>query len=132
MNTALDANTIGEAQKIIANEITLVDRNGKPRIRLVVEDDGTAAVKFLDGEERLRMALYLKEPNVEDDDYLFAEGSDNDAGLIVTGRGSGASIRLGISYDGLFGRRARLEVTEGPGYGRKRHRFPALPPNVGD
>ena len=132
MTTDVATNTATEPQKIIANEITLVDRNGKPRIRMAVEEDGTAAVKFLDGDQRLCMVLYLKEPDPDDEDYTFNEGSDNDAGLIVTGRRSGASIRVGISDDGLFGRRARLEIVEGQGWGKKRNRFPPLPPNVSD
>ena len=132
MTTDVATNTATEPQKIIANEITLVDRNGKPRIRMAVEDDGTAAVKFLDGDNRLRMVLYLKEPDADDEDYVFNEGSDNEAGLIVTGRRSGGSIRVGISDDGLVGKRARLEIVEGQGWGKKRHRFPELPPNVSD
>lgn len=125
-------NTVTEPQKITANEITIVDRKGNPRIRMLVEEDGTAAVEFLDRDERLRMALYLKEPDVDDDDYLIEADSDNDAGLLVTGRLTGASIRLGISNDGFFGRRPRLEIAEGPGWGKRRHRFPSLPPNVSD
>lgn len=132
MTTVKDTDTATEPQKITANEITIVDRKGKPRIRMLVEDDGTAAVEFLDRDERLRMALYLKEPDVDDEDYLMEEGSDNDSGLLVTGRLSKASIRLGISDDGFFGRRARLEIAEGPGWGSRRHRFPSRPPNVSD
>jgi len=132
MTTSKDTNTATEPQKITANEITIVDRKGNPRIRMLVEEDGTAAVEFLDRDERLRMALYLKEPDVDDDDYLIEADSDNDAGLLVTGRLTGASIRLGISNDGFFGRRPRLEIAEGPGWGKRRHRFPSLPPNVSD
>lgn len=132
MNTAKDIDTAAEPQKITANEITLVDRHGKPRIHMSVEDDGTAAVKFLDGEEHLRMAIYLKEPNLDDEDLLTDSGSDNDAGLIVTGRQSRAMIRLGISGDGLYGKRARLEINEGSSWSKKRHRFPAIPPHLSD
>ena len=132
MTTAQGTDTATEPQRITANEITLVDRNGKPRIRMVVEDDGTAAVEFLDKHERLRMALYLKEPDLDNDDYVIEADSDNDAGLLVTGRLSGAAIRLGISHDGFFGKRARLEIAEGPGWGQRRHRFPTRPPNVSD
>lgn len=132
MTTAKDTDTVTEPQKITANELTIVDRKGKPRIRMLVEDDGTAAVEFLDRDQRLRMALYLKEPDLDDEDYLMEEGSDNDSGLLVTGRLSKASIRLGISDDGFFGRRARMEIAEGPGRGKTRHRFPSRPPNVSD
>lgn len=132
MIAAKDTDTATEPQKITASEITIVDRKGNPRIRMLVEEDGTAAVEFLDRDKRLRMALYLKEPDVDGDDYLIEAGSDNDAGLLVTGRLSGASIRLGISNDGFFGRRPRLEIAEGPGWGKRRHRFPSLPPNVSD
>ena len=132
MITAKDTDTATEPQKITASEITIVDRKGKPRIRMLVEEDGTAAVEFLDRDERLRMALYLKERDVDDEDYLLETGSDNDSGLLVTGRLSGAAIRLGISDDGFFGRRARLEIAEGPGWGKKRHRFPSLPPKISD
>jgi hypothetical protein len=132
MITAKDTGTATEPQKITANEITIVDRKGKPRIRMLVEEDGTAAVEFLDRDERLRMALYLKERDVDDEDYLLETGSDNDSGLLVTGRLSGAAIRLGISDDAFFGKRARLEIAEGPRRGKRRHRFPALPPNISD
>ena len=132
MTTVKDIDTDTEPQKITANEITIVDRKGKPRIRMLVEEDGTAAVEFLDRTERLRMALYLKEVDVDDEDYLFEEGSDNDSGLMVTGRRSGAAIRLGISEDAFFGKRPRLEITEGPGWGKTRHRFPPRPPNGSD
>ena len=121
-----------EPQKIIASEITIVGSNGKPRIRMSVDDDGTAAVQFLDGEGRLRMALYLREPDPDDEDTFFESGSDNDSGLLVTGRQSGASIRLGISDDTLFGKRARLEIVEGRALGKRRHRFPVLPPHSSD
>jgi len=132
MTAKAEINPETNLQKITATEITIVDGKGKPRIRLAVEEDGTAAVKFLDGNERLCMALYLKEHDADDDDYPFEEGSDNDSGLVVTGRRSGAAIRLGISEDGLFGKRPRLEITEGVGYGRPRHRFPPRPPNSSD
>jgi len=132
MITGNDTDTATEPQKITASELTIVDRKGKPRIRMHVEEDGTAAVQFLDRDERLRMALYLKEHDVDDEAYLLDEGSDNEAGLVVTGRLSKASIRLGISYDGLFGKRPHLEITEGPGWGRKRHRFPPRPPGSSD
>lgn len=132
MITAKDTDTATEPQKITANEITIVDRKGKPRIRMLVEEDGTAAVEFLDRDERLRMALYLKERDVDDEDYLLETGSDNDSGLLVTGRLSGAAIRLGISDDAFFGKRARLEIAEGPQWGKRRHRFPSLPPNISD
>jgi len=132
MITGNDTDTVTEPQKIIANELTIVDRKGKPRIRMVVEEDGTAAVKFLDGNERLRMALYLKEPNGDDETCLVEADADNDAGLLVTGRLSNASIRLGISNDGFFGRRPHIEIVEGPGWGSKRHRFPSRPPGVSD
>lgn len=132
MISAKDSDTVTQPQKITANEITIVDRKGKPRIRMLVEEDGTAAVEFLDRDERLRMALYLKEPGVDDEDYVIEADSDNDSGLLVTGRLSGAAIRLGISGDGFFGRRPRLEIAEGPGWGKRRHRFPTLPPNVSD
>jgi hypothetical protein len=130
MTTAVDATS--EAQTLTATEITLVDRNGKPRIRLGVDDDGTAAVKFFDRDEKLRMALYLKEPGLNDEDCLTETGSDNDSGLLVVGRRSGASVALGITEDGLFGKRPRLEIVEGTGWGKKRHRFPPRPPNVND
>ena len=132
MTTTIDTDTVTEPQKITASEITIVDRKGKPRIRMLVEEDGTAAVEFLDRDERLRMALYLKEPDEDCDDYIIDSGSDNDLGLVLTGRLSKASIRLGISNDGFFGKRARLEITEGLGWGGRRHRFPSLPPNVSD
>jgi len=125
-----DQNT--EPERIVASELIIVDRKGKPRIRMLVEEDGTAAVEFLDRDERLRMALYLKEPDVDDEDYVIEAHSDNDSGLLVTGRLSGAAIRLGISDDRFFGRRPRLEIAEGPGWGKRRHRFPSLPPNVSD
>lgn len=132
MTTATDTKAVTEPQKITASEITIVDRKGKPRIRMLVEEDGTAAVEFLDRNERLRMALYLKEHDADDEDGILEAGSDNDAGLVITGRLSKASIRLGISDDGFFGKRARLEITEGLGWGGRKHRFPSLPPNVSD
>ena len=132
MITANDTDTETEPQKITATQLTIVDRKGKPRIRMLVDEDGTAAVEFLDRDQRLRMALYLKEPDVDDEAYLLEEGSDNEAGLVVTGRLSKASIRLGISYDGLFGKRPHLEIVEGPGWGRRRHRFPSRPPGASD
>lgn len=132
MNSTLDSDTVTEPQTITARAINLVDRNGLLRISLTVEDDGTAAVKFLDRDQHLRMILYLKEPDSNDDACFLDEGSDNDAGLIVAGRQSGNSIRLGISDDGFFGKRARLEIVEGRSWGKGRHRFPALPPNVSD
>src|ERR1044071_2262605 len=121
-----------ETRKVVATEITIVDRNGKPRIRLHVDEDGAAAVKFFDRDEKLRMALYLKEPGFDDEDCLTETGSDNDSGLLVVGRRSGASVALGITEDGLFGKRPRLEIVEGTGWGKKRHRFPPRPPNVND
>ena len=127
-----EINSHSEPQKITASEITIVDRKGKPRIRMAVDTDGTAAVEFLDGNERLRMALYLKEYDIDDEDFLFEEGSDNDSGLLVTGRKSGATIRLGICEDGLFGKRPRLEITEGAGWGKTRHRVPPRPPGSSD
>ena len=121
-----------EPTTITANEISIVDRNGKPRIRMLVEDDGTAAVEFFDGENRLRMALYLKEPDPDDETAMFESASDNDAGLVVTGRQSGASIMIGITDDRLYGKRARLEILEGRAWGKGRHRFPTLPPSTSD
>ena len=58
-------------QRIIANEITIVDRHGRPRMRLAVDDDGTAAVKFYDNGDHLRVALFLKQPENDDEDSLF-------------------------------------------------------------
>ena len=132
MISVSDNSTATQPQRITASEIVIVDRDGKPRIRMSVDDDGTAAVKFLDREERLHMALYLTERNSDDEDYLFESGSDNDSGLLVAGRQSGATIRLGISDDGFFGKRARLEITEGRASVKRRHRFPVLPPRSSD
>lgn len=122
-----------ELQKIVASEITIVDSNGKPRMRLLVDEDNTAAVQFFDKTEQLRMALYLREPVGDDVDLLCDEpGSDNEAGLIVTARQSHAALRLGVLEDGLFGKRPHLEIVEGLGYSKRRHRFPPRPPNVSD
>jgi len=132
MTNETDAQVATEPQEITASKITIVDRMGKPRIRLLVDEDGAAAAQFLDGDGHLRMALYLKERNVDDEGYLMDAASDNEAGLLITGRLSGAAIKLGISDDAFFGKRPRLEVTEGTGWSKRRHRFPSLPPNVSD
>ena len=118
-----------ELPQIITREITIVDSRGKRRMRLAVDEDGTAAVKFFDRDEQLRMALYLKGPE-EDAEELLME--DREAALIITEGASGRAVVLGITTDGLSGPRPRLEITEGAGFGRQRHRFPARPPTVDD
>ena len=131
-----DARAAVEPQRIVASEITLVDRRGRPRIRMVADEDGTAAVKFYDTDDQLRMALYLKEPEADDEtdgvdnaDLIIAECAE--AGLIMTERFAG-SIRLGIYNDGLFGRRPHLEIAQGAGTTKRVHLFPSRPPYVDD
>lgn len=103
----------GEPQSIVAREITIVDPEGKPRIRMQVEGDGTPVIKFLDQDEQLRMALYVKP----------AEGT----GLLITDPNHSATIRLEVGEDGLTGHHGRLEIAEGPTHPRKIHRFPPRP-----
>ena len=127
MSTATDTSTATEPQKIVASEITIVDRTGKPRIRLGVDEDGTAAVKFYNANEQLRMILYLKQP-YDDDGVTMSEHGE--VGLIMIERSD--AIRLGIMEDGLFQRSPRLQIVQGVG-GRKRFQvFPPRPPNVSD
>ncbi|HSB11039.1 MAG TPA: hypothetical protein VLM38_16240 [Blastocatellia bacterium] len=113
-----------EPQEIIASEIKIVDRKGKLRMRLAVDEDGTAAVRFFDNGEQLRMALYPREPEDSDEQTLM---EDREAGLVITERSPASVIRLAINDDGLLGKRPRLEIIEGVDIGRGRHRFPPLP-----
>ena len=116
-------------QRIIASGITIVDGRGRTRIRLGVDDDGTAAVKLFDQAEHLRAALFLKQRDDGDEDSHF-EFEGGELGLLMVDRAG--SIRLTIDEDGLVGKRPRLEITEAPGSGRRRHRFPPRPPSVDD
>jgi hypothetical protein len=117
-------------QRIIANEITIVDRHGKPRMRLGVDDDGTAAVKFYDNTDHLRVALFLKQPENDDEDSLFMS-EDGELGLLMVDRRSGG-IRLTIAEDGILGKRARLEISESLLDKRRTHRFPPRPAVMND
>jgi len=117
-------------QRIIANEITIVDRHGKPRMRLGVDDDGTAAVKFYDNTDHLRVALFLKQPENDDEDSLFVS-EDGELGLLMVDRRSGG-IRLTIAEDGILGKRARLEISESLLDKRRTHRFPPRPAVMND
>jgi hypothetical protein len=113
-----------QSQRIIASEITIVDRRGRPRIRLGVDEDGTAAVKLYDSGEQLRAALYLKQPEDDDEESLLVS-EYGELGLLLVDRDAGV-VRLAIGEDGLLGRRARIEVVESAG-GRRRHVFPPRP-----
>jgi len=117
-------------QRIIANEITIVDRHGRPRMRLGVDDDGTAAVKFYDNTDHLRVALFLKQPENDDEDSLFVS-EDGELGLLMVDRRSGG-IRLTIAEDGILGKRARLEISESLLDKRRTHRFPPRPAVMND
>jgi len=117
-------------QRIIANEITIVDRHGKPRMRLGVDDDGTAAVKFYDNTDHLRVALFLRQPENDDEDSLFMS-EDGELGLLMVDRRSGG-IRLTIAEDGILGKRARLEISESLLDKRRTHRFPPRPAVMND
>jgi len=117
-------------QRIIANEITIVDRHGRPRMRLGVDDDGTAAVKFYDNTDHLRVALFLKQPENDDEDSLFLS-EDGELGLLMVDRRSGG-IRLTIAEDGILGKRARLEISESLLDKRRTHRFPPRPAVMND
>jgi hypothetical protein len=117
-------------QRIIANEITIVDRHGRPRMRLGVDDDGTAAVKFYDNTDHLRVALFLKQPENDDEDSLFMS-EDGELGLLMVDRRSGG-IRLTIAEDGILGKRARLEISESLLDKRRTHRFPPRPAVMND
>jgi hypothetical protein len=114
--------TSTEPQKIVASEITIVDRDGKPRIRLLVEEDGSPAIHLIDKAEKLRVALYLK----DDEDW------DSEAGLLITNSNRAATIRLWVGHDALTERRASLDIVEGIGIGRRVHKFPARPRNASD
>jgi len=117
-------------QRIIASEITIVDRHGKPRMRLGVDDDGTAAVKFYDNTDHLRVALFLKQPEDDDEDSLFMS-DDGELGLLMVDRRAGG-IRLTIAEDGILGKRARLEISESLLDKRRTHRFPPRPAVTND
>jgi hypothetical protein len=117
-------------QRIIANEITIVDRHGRPRMRLGVDDDGTAAVKFYDNTDHLRVALFLRQPENDDEDSLFMS-EDGELGLLMVDRRSGG-IRLTIAEDGILGKRARLEISESLLDKRRTHRFPPRPAVMND
>ena len=119
-----------EPQRITAREITIVDRHGKPRMRLGVDDDGTAAVNFYDNTDHLRVALFLKQPEDDDEDSLFMS-DDGELGLLMVDRRSGG-IRLTIAQDGILGKRARLEISESLLDKRRTHRFPPRPAVVND
>jgi hypothetical protein len=130
MTYANGADQEAKPQRIIASEITIVDRSGRPRIRLAVDDDGTAAVKFYDSADHLRVALFLKQPENEDEDSLFMS-EDGELGLLMVDRRSGG-IRLTIAEDGILGKRARLEISESLLDKRRTHRFPPRPAVMND
>jgi hypothetical protein len=119
-----------DPQRITARELTIVDRHGRPRMRLGVDDDGTAAVKFYDNTDHLRVALFLKQPEDDDEDSLFMS-DDGELGLLMVDRRSGG-IRLTIAEDGILGKRARLEISESLLDKRRTHRFPPRPAITND
>ena len=130
MTHANGADQQANPQRITARELTIVDRNGKPRMRLAVDDDGTAAVKFYDNNNQLRVALFLKQPQDDDEDSLFMS-EDGELGLLMVDRRSGG-IRLTIAEDGILGKRARLEISESLLDQRRTHRFPPRPAVMND
>jgi len=130
MTHANGADQEADPQRITARELTIVDRHGRPRMRLAVDDDGTAAVKLYDNNDHLRVALFLKQPEDDDEDSLFMS-EDGELGLLMVDRRSGG-IRLTIAEDGILGKRARLEISESLLDKRRTHRFPPRPAVMND
>lgn len=96
---------------IRASNIILEDREGRDRIRITPDDDGSSSITFLDAQGKTRLKMGLTEGSIPHLSLNYAEGNGgieievndelNSAGMIITGPQGRLQVLMGLTGDGV-------------------------------